>query len=100
MAAIAATTTINTKGPLLINRLHNISERAREIALHGVHHGVGVALAAAQVQTGYDLVSMEPDFPIANDLDMYEGLIGEFGDTVAAMIDIILAQDIVNRVFD
>jgi hypothetical protein len=43
---------------------------------------------------------MEPGFPMANDPDMHEDLIEEFEDAAAAMVDIILAQDVVNRVFD
>jgi hypothetical protein len=37
---------------LLENRLQDVSVRVGEIALHGVHHGVAVALMIAQVNTG------------------------------------------------
>jgi len=49
LAANADTATVNAWGPLLINRLHDIPAHAQEIALHGIHHGATVALAAVQV---------------------------------------------------
>ena len=59
-----------------------------------------MALAAAQVQTEHDLHAMELGFPMANDPDMHKELIEDFDDTRAAIVDITLAQDVVNRVFD
>ena len=43
---------------------------------------------------------MEPGFPMADDLDMHEELIEDFNDAVVAIVDIIAAQDVVNKVFD
>jgi hypothetical protein len=80
VATNVATVAINARGPLLISRLHDIPERAREIALHGVHHGVAVALA--------------------DDPNMHEDLIREFDNASTAMVDIISAQVVVNMVFD
>ena len=100
LAANAATATINARGPLLINRLHSILARTQEIALHGIRHGVAVALAAAQVQTRHNLCTMEPSFPLADDPDMHKELIEDFDNDVAAIVDITLAQDVVNKVFD
>ena len=59
-----------------------------------------VALAAAQVQTGHDLCTMEPGFPMANDPNMHKELIEDFDDATAAIVDITPAQDVVNKVFD
>lgn len=59
-----------------------------------------MALAAAQVRTRHDLLSMDPGFPMADDPDMHEDLIEDFGDVAAEIVNIIPAQDIVNRVFD
>ena len=47
LATNAATTAVNAHGPLLINRLHDVLGRAQEIALHGVHRGVGPDQARA-----------------------------------------------------
>ena len=49
LAANVATSVINARGPLLINRLHDVSVRTQEIALHGVRHGAAVSLAMTQV---------------------------------------------------
>ena len=43
------------KGTVLVVRLHDIPNHVREVALHGVHHGATMALAAAQVHSGHDL---------------------------------------------
>ena len=40
---------VNARGVVLEVCLYNIQNRAMEIALHGVRHGVVVMLAAAQV---------------------------------------------------
>ena len=59
-----------------------------------------MALAAAQVQTGHDLCTMEPGFLVANDPSAHEVLIEDFEDATAAIVDFALAQDVLNRVFD
>jgi hypothetical protein len=59
-----------------------------------------VALAAAQVQTGYDLISMELGFPMVDDPDMHEDLIKEFYEVAAEIVDITPAQGVVNKVFE
>ena len=79
---------INARGPLLINRLHDILVQAKEIALHGICHGATVALATAQVQTGHDLHTMELGFPMVDDPDMHEELVKDFDDATAAIVDI------------
>ena len=59
-----------------------------------------MALATAQVQTEHDLRTMEPGFPMADDPNMHEDLIEDFGDAADAIVDIISAQDVINKVFD
>ena len=59
-----------------------------------------MALAAAQVQTGHDLHTMEPGFPMADDPDIHGDLIEDFDDVAEAVVDIISAQDVINNVFD
>ena len=95
-----ATTTVNAWGPLLNNHLQDIPTHIQEIAHHGIHRGATMALAAAQVQTGHDLRTMELGFPMGDDSSTHEDLIEDFEDTAAAIVDIASAQDIVNRVFD
>jgi len=59
-----------------------------------------VALATAEVQTGHDLCTMEPGFPMADDPNMHEDLIEDFDDDAAAIVDITSAQDVINKVFE
>lgn len=51
------------------------------------------------MQTGHNLFSTEPGFPIGEGPDAYEDLIDDFKDAVAMIPDITLAQDVVNKVF-
>ena len=99
LAVNVAMAAINARGPLLNNRLHDVPARILEIALHGVCHGAAVALATTQVQTGHELRTMEPGFPMADDPDMHEGLIEDFNDAAAAIMDITSTQDVINKVF-
>ena len=59
-----------------------------------------MALAAAQVQTGYELHNMETDFLMGDGPEEHEDLIEEFIDAAEAIVDITSAQDVVNKVFD
>ena len=49
LAANMAVDVVNARGSLINARLHDVPTRVREIALHGVRHGVAVALTTAQV---------------------------------------------------
>ena len=46
---------VNARGAVLVVRLHDIPNRVREVALHGVRHGTAMALAAAQARSGQNL---------------------------------------------
>ena len=43
---------------------------------------------------------MEPGFLMADDPDKHKELIEDFDDAAAAIVDIIPAQDVVNKVLD
>ena len=43
---------------------------------------------------------MELGFPMADDPNMHEELIEDFDDATAAIVDIMPAKDVVNKVFD
>jgi len=88
---------INARGSFINARLQDILARAQEITLHGIHHGTAVVLTATQVQTGYELHTMETGFPMGDDP---EELIEECVDAVEAIVDITSAQDVINYVFD
>ena len=91
---------VNAQGPLINARLHDVTAHVQEIALHGIHHGASVALAAAQVQTRYELHTMETSFPMGDGPKEHEDLIAEFIDAAEAIVDITFAQDVINNVFD
>ena len=78
LAANTAVDAVNARGSLINVRIHDVSARVREIALHGVHHGVAVALTVAQVQTRYGLHAMETGFPSGNGPEKHEDLLEEF----------------------
>ena len=84
-----ATAAVHAWGPFINARLDDVPVRVQEIALHGIHRGAVVALAAAQVQTGHDLRTMELGFLMADDPDMHEDLIEDFDDVMEAIVDII-----------
>ena len=46
---------VNARGAVLVVRLHDISNRVREVALHGVRHGTTMVSAAAQARSGHNL---------------------------------------------
>ena len=100
LAANMTTTAVNAWAPFINARLHDIPVRVQEIALHGVHHGALVALDAAQVQTRYELHTMETSFPMGDGPEEHEDLIEEFIDAAEAIMDITSAQDVINNVFD
>jgi len=59
-----------------------------------------VVLAAAQVQTRYELLAMETGFSMGDGLEEHEDLIEEFVITAEAIVDITSTQDVVNKVFE
>ena len=91
---------VNARGSLINTRLHDILARIQEITLHVVRRGASVALAMAQVQSGYELHTMETSFPMGDSLEEHEELIKDFVDAVEAIVDITSAQDVINNVFD
>ena len=91
---------VNARGSSTDARLQDVLVRVREIALHGVRHGAAVALTAAQVQTGYELHTMETGFPMGDGPEEHEDLLEEFTIAAEAIVDITSAQDVVNKVFD
>ena len=100
LAKNTAMMVINARDPFINVHLHDVLARVQEIALHGVHHGASVALAMAQVQTRYELHTMETGFLMDDGPEEHEELIEDFIDVAEAIIDITSAQDVVNGVLD
>ena len=61
---------------------------------------VVLAPTVAQVQTRYELHTMETGFPIGNGPEEHEDLLEEFIMATEATMDITSALDVVNKVFD
>ena len=53
---------VNARGAVLVARLHDIPDRVREVALHGVRHGAATALATTQAHSGYNLQLLSHGF--------------------------------------
>ena len=71
---------VNARGTILVVRLHDIPNRVREVAFHGVRHGAAMALAAAQVYSGHDL-RLLPHGALATRYPRdYECLVEDFSD--------------------
>ena len=100
LAANAAVDAVNARGSSIDARLQDVPVHVREIALHGVHHGAAVALTTAQVQMGYELHAMEIGFPVGNGPEEHEDLLEEFTIAAEVVVNIISAQDVVNKIFD
>ena len=82
---------VNARGSSIDARLQDVPVRVREIALHGVRHGVVVALTIAQVQMGYELHAMEIGFPVGDDPEEHEDLLEEFTIAAEVVVDITSA---------
>jgi len=96
----AAMVAVNARGPFINTCLHDVLVRVQEIALHGIRHGASVALVAAQLQTEYELHTMETGFLMGDNLELHEELIKNFDDAAEVIVDIISAQDVINNVFE
>ena len=46
---------VNARGVVPVVCLYDVSNRVREVALHGVRHGAAMALAIAQARSGHKL---------------------------------------------
>jgi len=80
-------------------RLHDILNHVREVALHGVHHGAAMALAAAQAHLGHNLRLLPHGFPDASYPREHERLVEDFMSTTNSVAFNTMADDIVGKVF-
>ena len=79
--------------------LHDIPNRVREVALHGVRHGASMALAAAQARSGHELRILPHGFPATKHPGDHECLVEDFFDAANSIALANQAEDIVNKVF-
>ena len=71
---------VNARGDIPVVHLHDILNRVREVALHGVHHGAVIALAAAQVYSNHDLWLLPHEALVTRYPGDYEHLVEGFSD--------------------
>ena len=90
---------VNARGTVLVVRLHDIPNRVREVALHGVRHGAAMALAAAQARLGHNLWLLPHGFPDATYPGEHGRLVEDFMSAANSVAFNTLADDIVGKVF-
>ena len=90
---------VNARGAVPVVRLHDISNRVREVALHGIRHGAAMALAAAQACSGLNLRLLPHGFSDTAYLGEHERLVEDFMSAANSIAFSTLADDIVGKVF-
>ena len=90
---------INARGTVPVVFLHDIPNRVREVALHGLRHGAATALAAAQARSGHNLRLLPHGFPDAAHPGDHERLVEDFFSAANSIAFNTLADDIVGKVF-
>ena len=89
----------NARGAIPIVRLHDIPNRVREVALHGIRHGAAMALVAVQARSGHELQFLPHDFPAAAHPGDHERLVEDFSSAANSVAFISQADDVVTKVF-
>ena len=98
-AANGTATTVNARGDLLVDRLQDMPNHARQIATHGVRQGAATALAMAQTCTGHNLLLLEPVFPEGEGRAGFDDLVVQFDVTANAITNEVSADSVVTKVF-
>ena len=97
MAAKYAAGFVNVRGAVPMVRLHDIPNRVREVALHGVRHGAAMALSSTQVHSGHELRFLPHGLPAAVHPGDHECLIEDFFSVANSVA--FIADDIIAKVF-
>ena len=90
---------VNARGTVPVVRLHDIPNRFREVALHGVQHGAATALATAQARSGHNLWLLPHGFSDAVPPKDHEHLTEEFFSATNSIAFNTLADDVVSKLF-
>jgi len=90
---------VNARGTVPVVHLHDIPNRVREVALHGLRHGAAMALAAAQARSGHNLQLLPHGFLNAVHPREHERLVEDFMNATNSVPFNTLADDIVGKVF-
>jgi hypothetical protein len=95
----SASKVVKARGALLADRLQDIPNHVREVAMHGVRQGMASALAIAQIHSGRELRHLQPDFPKGDELADYNDLISDFEGIAETISNEIDTDGVVNKVF-
>jgi hypothetical protein len=93
---------VNTPGDTPEARLGAVVGRVDEVALHGVHLGTALGLAAMSTRTGVDYSTRPPGFygGAPEDLDDIEATVERLDGHGVVIADFIHPQSVLNRLFD
>ena len=94
-----ATGFVNARGAAPVVHLHDILNHVREVALHGIHHGAAMALAATQARSSHELRLLPHGFPATEHPEDHERLVKDFFNAANSVALASQAKDIVNKVF-
>ena len=85
---------VNARGTVPVVHLHDIPNRVREVALHGVCHGATMAFATAQARSGLNLWLLPHGFLDAAYPGEHERLVEDFMSAANSIASNTLADDI------
>jgi hypothetical protein len=93
---------VNAPGDTPADRIAAVEDRVDEVALHGVHLGTTLGLAAMAMHTGVDYSIQPRGFQggAPEDVDEIEVILERLDGHGDAIADIIHPQSVLNRLFD
>ena len=98
-AVNGAATTVNARGDLLVDRLQDIPNRAKQIATHGVRQGAVTILAVVQTCIGHNFLLLEPVFPEGEGRTSFDDLVLQFDVTANTIANEVSSDSVVTKVF-
>ena len=92
---------MNARGNTVAARLQDITNRVREVAGHGVRCCAAVALVTTQLQTGHDLLQVEPvHLPLGSeDWWVFEELTDDMEMAAVAISEDVSIEAVIGSVF-
>jgi hypothetical protein len=93
---------LNAPGDTLADRLAAVEDRIDDVALHGVHLGTTLGLAAMATHTGVNYSTQPRGFQggAPEDIDKIEVILERLDNHDDAIADTIHPQSVLNRLFD
>jgi hypothetical protein len=93
---------VNALGDTPADRIAAVEDRVDEVALHGVHLGTTLGLAAMLMHTGVDNSTQPRGFQggALEDVDEIEVILERLDGHGDAIVDCIHPQSVLNRLFD